>query len=183
MKLSKDQIQKIALGSMLFCGVIYSYFEFLLGPLSTGREQAIKDAEALVPKIAVARAQLAKTKTIEAKAPASQVILEQVKAMIPEGAPIAWVPTKLTELFKREGVEKSSARMVGEHSEKELTGYTKFAWAVELPRVEFLTFAKALSVLENSEPLMEVQTLEIEAGRDDAQFQRVSLTLYNIVRL
>ncbi len=183
MKLSKDQIQKSALGGMLFCGVIYSYFEFLLGPLSVAREQASKDTAALVPKIAAARTQITKTKTIEARAPASQELLEQVKAMIPLGAPIAWVPTKLTELFKREGVEKASARMAGEHSEKELAGFGKFAWAVEVPRVEFITFAHALSVLENSEPLMEVQTLEIEAGRDDAQFQRVSLTLHNIVRL
>ena len=183
MKLSKDQIQKIALGGMLFCGVIYSYFDFLLGPLSASRAQAVKDTEALVPKIAAANTQIKKTKTIEAKAPAAQQLIEQVKAMIPEGAPIAWVPTKLTELFKREGVEKASARMAGEHSEKELTGYGKFAWAVEIPRVEFITFAQALSALENGEPLMEVQTLEVEAGRDDAQFQRVSLTLHNIVRL
>ena len=183
MKLSKDQIQKIALGGMLFCGVIYSYSEFLLGPLSAGRGQALKDTAALVPKIAAARTQITKTKSIEARAPASQQVLEQVKAMIPEGAPIAWVPTKLTELFKREGVEKVSARMAGEHSEKELAGYGKFAWTVEVPRVEFITFAHALSALENGEPLMEVQTLEIEAGREDAQFQRVSLTLHNIVRL
>ena len=183
MKLSKDQIQKIALGGMLLCGVIYSYFEFLLGPLSSGREQALKDTEALLPKIAAARTQIAKTKTVEAKAPASQQVLDQVKAMIPEGAPIAWVPTKLTDLFKREGVEKSSARMVGEHSEKELAGFGKYVWGVEIPHVEFITFAKALSALENSEPLMEVQTLEVEAGREDAQFQRVSLTLHNIVRL
>lgn len=183
MKLSKDQIQKIALGGMLFCGIIYSYFEFLLGPLSAGREQAVKDTEALAPKIAAARAQIAKTKSIEAKAPASQQVIEQVKMMIPEGAPIAWMPTKLTELFKREGVEKVSARMIGEHSEKELTGYGKLAWSVEVPRVEFITFAAALMALENGEPLMEVQTLEVEAGRDDAQFQRISLTLHNIVRL
>jgi hypothetical protein len=183
MKLTKDQIQKIALGGMMFCGVTYSYFEFLLGPLSAGREQALKETEALVPKIAAARAQIAKTKSVEAKAPASRQVLDQVQALIPEGAPIAWVPTKLTDLFKREGVEKASARMVSELTERELTGFGKCAWAVEVPRVEFITFAAALSTLENVEPLMEVQTLEIEAGRDDVQFQRVSLTLQNIVRL
>jgi hypothetical protein len=183
MKLSKDQIQKITLGSMLFCGVIYSYFEFLLGPLSAGRSQAAKDTEALAPKIAAARTQIAKTKAIEAKSPGSQKVIEQVKQMIPEGAPIAWVPTRLTDLFKQEGVEKASARMAGEHSEKELSGYKKLAWAVEIPHVEFITFAGALSALENGEPLMEVQTVEVEAGRDDVQFQRVSLTLHNIVNL
>ncbi len=183
MKLTREQIQKIVLGVMMFCGIIYSYFEFLLGPLSSSREASLKETEALVPKIAAARTQIAKTKAIEEKAPASKLLLEQVRAMIPQGAPIAWVPTKLTELFKREGVEKSTARMAGEPPERELTGFGKCSWAVEIPRVEFLTFARAVSVLENSEPLMEIQALDIEAGRDNVQFQRVSLILHNIVRL
>ena len=183
MKLSREQIQKLVLGIMMFCGIIYSYFEFLLGPLSADREHALKETATLAPKIAAARTQISKTKAIEEKAPASQLVLEQVRAMIPQGAPIAWVPTKLTDLFKREGIEKPSARMAGEPAEKELTGFGKCAWAVEIPRVEFITFARALSVLENSEPLMEVQTVEVEAGRDNVQFQRVSINLHNIVRL
>lgn len=168
---------------MLFCGVIYAYFEFLLGPLSTGRENAVKEAAALAPKIDAAKAQIAKTKAIEVKAPGAQQILEQVNAMIPQAAPIAWVPTRLADFFKREGVEKATARMVGELSEKELTGFGRCAWAVEIPRVEFIAFAATLSVFENVEPLMEVQTLEIEAGREEAQFQRMSLTIHNTVRL
>jgi hypothetical protein len=183
MKLSKDQIQKIVLGAMMFIGIIYAYFEFLLGPLTTAREGAIKETEAIAPKIAAARAQIAKTKGIEAKAPASQKLIAQVTAMIPQGAPVAWVPTRLADVFKRAGVEKSTARMAGEPAEKELTGFGRCAWAVEIPRVEFLTFARALAELENSEPLMEVQTLEIDAGHDDVQFQRVLFTLHNIVRL
>ena len=183
MKLNKDQIQKIVLGGMVFCGVIYSYFAFLLGPLNTSREQAIKDTADLGPKITSARAQLSKTKGIEEKAPASLRLLEQVQAMIPQGAPIAWVPTKLSELFKRESVEKVTARMSGEAVEKELTGFGRYVWSVVVPRVEFTTFGRALSALENDEPLMEIQALEIDAGREDAQFQRASITLQNIVRL
>ena len=183
MKLNKDQIQKIALGGMVFCGVIYSYFSFLLGPLNASREQAIKDTEELGPKISAARAQISKAKGIEEKAPAMQRVLEQVQAMIPQGAPIAWVPTKITELFKRESVDKVTARMSGEAAEKELAGFGRYVWSVEVPRVEFTTFGRALSALENDEPLMEIQSLEIDAGREDVQFQRASITLHNIVRL
>ena len=182
MKLKKDQIQKLALGAMLFAGVTYSYFEFLLGPLSDGREKAKKDSAEIVPKIASARAQITKAKAVEDKAPASQRVLDQVQAMIPQGSPIAWVPTEITEFFKREGVEKASARMAGEPAEKELTGFGRYSWAVEVPLVEFITFGKALSAFENEEPLMEIQTVEIDAGRGDAQFQHVSITLQNIVR-
>ena len=183
MKLSKDQIQKIALGGMIFCGVIYSYSAFLLGPLSSGREQALKDTEALAPKISAARAQIAKTRGVEDKAPLSLRLLDQVQTMIPPGAPIAWVPTKISDLFKREGVEKVSARMAGELPEKELTGFGRCSWNVEVPRVDLITFGRALSALENEEPLMEIQSLEVDAGRDDVQFQRVSISLQNIVRL
>jgi len=183
MKLNKDQIQKIVLGGMTFCGVFYSYFAFLLGPLSAAREQAIKDTAELGPKITSARAQISKTTGIEEKAPASLQLIEQVQAMIPQGAPIAWVPTKLTDLFKRERVDKVSARMAGEGAEKELTGFGRYMWSVEVPRVEFTTLGRALSALENEEPLMEIQSLEIDAGRDDAQFQRAAITLQNIVRL
>jgi hypothetical protein len=182
MKLTKDQIQKIVLGGMIFCGVIYSYFAFLLGPLSAGREQALKDTQEIGPKIAAARAQIAKTKGIEEKAPASLRTIEQVQAMIPQGSPIAWVPTKIADLFKREGVEKVSARMAGELPEKELTGFGRYSWSVEVPHVEFITFGRALSALENDEPLMEIQSLEVDAGHDDVQFQRTSITLQNIVR-
>jgi hypothetical protein len=183
MKLSREQTQKIVLGGMMFCGVIYSYFEFLMGPLSTAREFAIKETEALAPKIAEARTQITKAKALEEKAPASRQMLEQIRAMIPQGSPVAWVPTRLADFFKREGIEKATARMTGEPTEKELTGFGKFAWAVEIPRVEFVTFARALSAFENAEPLMEVQTVEVEAGRENVQFQRVSFVVHNIVRL
>lgn len=183
MKLTKDQIQKIALGAMMLCGVIYGYFEFLLAPLSAARNNALSETAALAPKIDAARAQLAKTKAVESKEPATQILLDSVKAMIPEGSPIAWVPTKLSDLFKREGVERVSARMVSEIPEKELPGFSKLSWAVEIPRVEFITLASALSALENAEPLMEIHVLEIEAGREDVQFQRALFTLHNLVRL
>lgn len=183
MKLNKDQIQKIVLGGMVICGVIYSYFAFLLGPLNTAREMAIKDTADLGPKITSIRAQISKTKGISEKAPAAQLLLEQVQAMIPQGAPIAWMPTKLADLFKRENVDRVSARMSGEAVEKELTGFGRYVWSVEVPRVEFITFGRALSALENEEPLMEILSLEVDAGREDAQFQRAAITLQNIVRL
>jgi len=180
--LNKDEIQKIVLGAMVFVGVIYSYFAFLLGPLQNGREQALKETAELGPRITAARAQISKAKTLEAKAPESQRIVEQVQAMIPQGAPIAWVPTKIADLFTREGVDKVATRMSGEGVEKELAGFGRFAWGVEVPRVEFTTMGRALSALENEEPLMEVQSVEVLAVRDDPQFQRVAITLQNIVR-
>lgn len=182
MKLTKDQIQKIVLGAMLFCGVIYAYFEFLLGPQTAGRERAIKAAAALEPQIGAARGQIAKTQALEEKGPEAQRLLDQVKAMIPNGSPIAWLPTKVADLFKREGVDKVTPRMLNESPDKELTGFSKITWAVDVPRAEFLTFAKAVAALENEEPLMEVQSFEIEAARGDNLNQRIAFNLLNLVR-
>jgi len=183
MKLTKDQIQKIVLGGMMFFGVIYAYFTFLLTPLTTGREAALKEIEALGPKIDAARSQIAKTKAIEAKEPATRQLLAQVKALIPEGAPVAWFPTKLADHFKREGIDRVAVRMLSEAADKELPGFSRLAWAVEIPRVEFINLAVALAALENGEPLLEIHMLEIEAGRDDVQFQHALLTLNNLARL
>ena len=183
MKLTKDQIQKIALGAMMFCGVVYAYLEFLLSPLSAARDTALKEGLALGPQLDAARAQLDKTKLIETKGPETQGLLTQVRAMIPEGAPIAWVPTRLTDLFKREGVEKVSARIINELPEKDLAGFSKYSWSVEIPSVDLITLGSAFSALENAEPLMEIHSLEIEAGRENVQFQRVTFTLHNLVRL
>ena len=183
MKLTKDQTQKIVLGAMMLCGAVYAYFEFLLGPLSAARQTALKDTAALEPQIKATAEQLAKTKALEAKGPEAQRLLELVKAMIPDGSPIAWVPTKVTDLLKREGIDKASARMINELPEKELTGFGRTSWAVEIPRAGFLTFAAAVATLENQEPLMEIQGFEVETGREGVENQRISFSLLNLVRL
>jgi hypothetical protein len=183
MKLTKEQIKKLSIGAVGFCAIVYGFFTFLLGPVTEERTTVQNETSALEPKIKAANAQLAKTKALEAKGPQSDALLEAVNAMIPVGSPIAWVPTKVADLLKREGIDKVSTRMANEVTEKELTGFGKVSWAVEIPGADFMAFATALAKLENEEPLFEVVGFEIEAGREDVQKQRSTLTLHNIVRL
>jgi hypothetical protein len=183
MKLTKEQTQKLALGGVMLCVVVYAYFNFGLSPLAASREKAGKDLTAVEPQIKDAQAQLARTKALEIKEPAAQHLLDQVKAMTPDGSPIAWFPTRITDSFKKDRIEKASVRMVNEFSEKELPGFSRITWAVDVPRVEFITLAGAISSIENAEPLVEVQGFEIEAGRDDALNQRASLNLASLVHL
>jgi Tfp pilus assembly protein PilO len=183
MQLTKEQIQKLIIGLMAFSAVVYGYFAFLLGPLLEERTAAQNETAALDPKIKAARSQMAKTKALEDKSPEATALLDSVKAMIPTGSPIAWVPTKVAEILKKEGIDRVSTRMVNELPEKELTGFSRMAWAVEAPGVDFLAFATAVARLENDEPLMEVHAFEIEAGREKPQEQRASLALHNIIRL
>jgi hypothetical protein len=183
MKLDKEQKQKIALGAMLLVGVVYGFIEFLISPVSTAREAAVTNTNALEPKIQMARAQIAKTEGLKAKLPDADKLIAQVSAMIPDGAPVAWFPPRVTEYFRRQGIDKVSARLNSEVVEKELTGYKRINWGVEFPRVDFIAFARAVSEMENGEPLLEIQGVELEVSRDEVSFERGNLNVNNLVRL
>ena len=97
MKLSKDQKQKLALGSIFIFGVIYAYFEFLLGPLQAAKANAASTALTLEPKIAAAKAQLKKVADLKTKQPEAQRFMQQIISSIffhdPE------LPTKHHSIF------------------------------------------------------------------------------------
>jgi len=182
MKLGKDEIQKIALGVLLLFGVIYSYLDLLLGPLNKRQAATRQSIAALGPEITSAKAQIEKTRKLEENADASVLISKQVEAMIPEGSPVAWFPTRMGDFFKKQGIEKVQTRMNGEVPEKDLVGFRRLIWGVDLPRVEFVSFAQAIAALENEEPLLEVSALQIDASREDVEAQRALITVTNLVK-
>jgi hypothetical protein len=182
MKMTKDQKQKIVLGGMIVVGVIYAYFEFLLGPLRAGRQAAIQNAAALDPKIAAAQAQIAKVAALKQKEPQARLLMQQVDSMIPSGSPIAWFPPRIVDFFKKYGIDKITARLNSEPADKELTGFKCLNWGIEAPNVQFMQFAAAVSALENGEPLIQVQAFEVETSREEIGKERASLTLNNIIR-
>jgi hypothetical protein len=182
MKLGKEEIQKLALGVLLLFGLIYSYFDMLLGPLMKREETTRQSVKAIGPEIANAKAQIAKTKEAEKNAPNATLPMRQVEAMIPEGAPVAWFPTRIAEFFKKQGIDKAATRMTGEMVEKTLPGFRKISWGVDLPKVEFGSFGQAIASLENDEPLLEISAMQIDASRDDAESQHVGLTVNNLLK-
>jgi hypothetical protein len=182
MKLGKEEIQKIILGALLFMGVVYSYFNLLLGPLGKSQEAVAKSIEALGPEIAAAKAQIKKTRDMEKMAPAASTTMKQVAAMIPEGSPVAWFPPRIGDLFKKQGLDKSSTRLSTESIDKDLPGFRKLSWAVELPKAGFVPFATAVAALENEEPLLEINSMIIDTSREDVEMQHALLTVSNIVK-
>lgn len=182
MKLGKEEIQKLVLGVLLFFGLIYSYFDLLLGPLVKRQEATHASIVALGPEIAAAKAQVERTRQLEAGAVTAQLTARQVDAMIPEGSPVAWFPTRMGEFFKKQGIDKALTRMNGEVPDKELAGFRKLVWGVDLPKVEFVTFAEAVAALENEEPLYEIAALQIDASREDVESQHALITLNNLVK-
>lgn len=182
MKLDKEEIQKIVLGGLLLLGVVYSYFDMLLGPLMKRAELTQTAIVSLGPEIANAKAQIAKTEQLEKDTPKLVMPMRQAEAMIPEGAPVAWFPTRITDFFKKQGIDRATTRMNNETPEKELPGFRRIAWGVDLPKVDFPVFGQAVAALENSEPLLEITAVQIDSSRDDVESQHAFLTVNNLVK-
>lgn len=182
MKLGKEEIQKLVLGLMLFFGVIYGYFSFLLGPLQKNQAVARQNIASLGPEIVKAKAQIEKTKQLEKTAPTALLASKQVEVMIPEGAPVAWFPTRMAEFFKKQGFDKTSTRMNSEAPDKELPGFRRLTWSVDLPRIDFAPFASALATLENEEPLLEISNMQMDASREEVEMQHALITVNNIIK-
>ncbi len=182
MKLGKDEIQKLVLGGLLLVGVVYSYFDLLLFPLKKRQEATLKSTVALGPEIQNAQAQIKKTQDLERTVPEKMVVLRQVDAMIPEGSPVAWFPTKVGDFFRRQGIEKATTKINSETPEKDLPGFRRLAWGIDLPKVAYGQFGSAISALENEDPLLEIRTMQIDASRDDAETQRSTITVNNLVK-
>lgn len=182
MKLGKDEIQKIVLGALMLVGIVYVYFSMLLGPLLQRQVAVQKSIVDLEPQIAAAQLQIKKTAAIEAAAPNATRTLAQVTAMIPEGSPVAWFPTRVGDFFKKQGMDKAVTRMNSEAEDKHLPGFRRMSWSVDLPKVDFISFASALAQLENEEPLIEIATLQIDISREEVDSQHALITLNNLVK-
>ena len=182
MKLNKDQKQKIILSSLLFIVVLYSYNEYLLGPLQTMQTRSKASDELLTPKLTDAKKQIAKTKLLEASWPESELIIKQVGELVPDGAPVAWFPPMLAEFFKQRGIEKITARVNKDGAAKAMLGFKEIGWSIEIPAAEFVPLAAALSTLENEQPLIEIQSFDIEANREVVQYQHFMVNLNSLSR-
>lgn len=182
MKLGKEEIQKIALGGLLLVGLLYAYFTMLLGPLSIKQAKAEKAIKELEPQIAEAKKQLQKTDQLKKQAPAANEVLDQLKSNMPEGAPVAWFPPRMAEFFKRQGMDKTLTRLTNEFTEKDLPGFRKLVWAIDLPKTEFVPLGIAIAALENEEPLLQIANISIEAVKDDPENQHAILTVATFVK-
>jgi hypothetical protein len=102
--------------------------------------------------------------------------------MIPEGSPVAWFPPRIADFFKARGVDRAATRMNSEAAEKDLPGFRRLTWGVDLPSVDFIALANSLAELENEEPLVQITSIKIDPAAEQVEQQRVLLTVTNIVK-
>jgi hypothetical protein len=175
-KLSKDQIQKLALSTIGFIVLVYVYFSFFLGPLSNSRDAALAEITDLQGKVASSKNELAKTANLEKQADASTKRFAALKALNPEGAPIAWFPPRMKAFFANQEIDKVTAKIEtsAPFKDTDLANWMRYNWVFELPQTDFATLGKAVAALENTEPLLSITHLSIKAMPEDPQFQQVS---------
>src|SRR6266513_929673 len=135
-RLTKDQIQKVALTGVGFVILLYVYFSFFLVPLSRSRDgmfAAIADKRA---KLASSQDNLAKTAKLEHQAKTATARFAALKALNPEGAPIAWFPPRIKTFFANQQIDKATARLENSaaYKESDLVNWMRYNWLLELPQ-------------------------------------------------
>lgn len=176
-KLSKDQIQKLLLSTVGFFVLVYVYFSFFLGPLSSSRDATLAQITDLQDKVANSKNELTKTAKLEKQAETATTRFAALKALNPEGAPIAWFPPRIKAFFANQDIDKASARLESSaaYKETDLAGWMRYNWLIELPQADFASLGKAVAALENNEPLLAITRLSVKALPEDPQFQQITM--------
>jgi hypothetical protein len=176
-KLTKDQIQKLLLSGMGFIVLVYVYFSFFLGPLNASRDSMLGQINELQGKVAGSKSEMAKTANLEKQAVTATTRFAALKALSPEGAPIAWFPPRVRTFFASQEIDKATARLESSapFKDKDLENWMRYNWVIELPQADFSTLGKAVATLENTEPLLSIMRINIKALPEDPQFQQIVL--------
>jgi hypothetical protein len=182
MKLAKKELQRLLLGALLLMAVFYGFLSLLIGPLKRREMNAASEIQTLEPQIAAAHTQIRKTEQLEAAAPGTQLKLDQITSLIPDGEPIAWFPPRVVDFFRRQGIEGVTVRLNNEFPEKDLPGFKKLSWTIEFAGVQFIPFAIALSALENEDPLLEITDLKVDVSGEDPEHQEVLVSVETLVK-
>jgi hypothetical protein len=177
-KLSKDQIKKLMLSAMGFVVLVYVYFSFFLGPLNSSRDTMLGQIDEFQGKVINSKNELTKTSKLEKQAETATTRFAALKALSPEGAPIAWFPPRMKTFFANQEIDKATARLETSavFKETDLANWMRYNWLLELPQADFATLGKAVAALENSEPLLSITRISIKALPEDPQFQQVTLS-------
>jgi hypothetical protein len=182
-KLTSDQIKKLALSAVGFVFLLYVYFTFFLGPLHKSRDSALTQIADRQHKIDTSKSEVAKAAMLERQAKDAMARFAALKALSPDGAPIAWFPPRMKAFFGTEGVDRAVARLESNTNFKqnELSAWTKYNWLIDLPQGDFVAVGKAIADLENSEPLLSITKLSIHILPNDPQFQQVAIAATTVI--
>lgn len=183
LNLNKEQTKKIALGAFGLIALLYVYFAFFLGPLSKSRHAAELHYAELQQKIATSKSELDKARHLEDNARTATKRYESLRALSPEGAPIAWFPPRMKTFFASQQIDHATTRLESTtpFKEKEFSGWGRYIWIIDLPQADFQFLGNAIAQLENTNPLLCFTKLHIQSSKDNPEYQQVSLAASLII--
>lgn len=182
-RLTKDQIQKVALTLVGFVILLYVYFSFFLGPLNRSRNTMLATIADKQAKLSHSAENLAKTAKLEQQAKTATARFAALKALNPEGAPIAWFPPRIRLFFANQQIDKATARLENSSGFKqaELANWMKYVWLIDIPQADYGRLGRAIAQLENAEPLLAISKFSIRAAPDQPEFQQVVLSTTTVI--
>ena len=182
-KFSKDQIKKMALSAMGFVVLLYVYFTFFLGPLQRSRDTTLNQINDTQKKIEGSKGEMTKAGNLDRQAKDATARFAALKALSPDGAPIAWFPPRIKTFFSNWQIDKATARLETNVAFKqpELAHWAKYNWLIDLPQADFAGLGKSIADLENSEPLLAITKLTIHALPNESQFQQVGIAATTVI--
>jgi hypothetical protein len=181
--LNKEQTKKLILGGFGLIGLLYVYFTFFLGPLNKSRNSIQAKINELQEKVASSKAEISKATKLEETAHAATLRYDALRALSPDGAPIAWFPPRMKTFFAGQQIDRVTTRLDGSSAfkEKELAAWNRYLWIIDLPQADFGSLGKAIALLENSNPLLSIRKLRIHAVKDDPEMQQIAFTAATII--
>ena len=69
----------------------------------------------------------------------------------------------------------------GAFKEKELAGWDRYLWIIDLPQADFQSLGKALALLENSNPLLSIKKLRIHAATENPEMQEIVFNAATVI--
>ena len=181
--MNKEQAKKLMLGLLGLIVLLYVYFSFFLGPLNKSRDAVQANINDLQTKISTSKTEISKTTKLEENAHSATVRYDALRALSPEGAPIAWFPPRMKTFLANHQIDKGMTRleMNSAFKEKELANWSRYLWVIDLPQADFESLGNAIAELENTDPLLSIKKLRIHAATDDPEMQKVAFTAATIL--
>lgn len=167
---SKNHSRKVILICLVGLAGVYCYFTYLLEPLRQAQDADEMRTVELRGRLNQSSIDLEKAARLETAAREAEKRLATIKSQAELGAPVAWFPPLIKNFFFSEGIEQSSTRLAQSVTaqEKDLAGFERTQWSIELPDADFFAFARALARLENEQPLVAINALSVTAMAEPA---------------
>src|ERR1700704_5150137 len=143
-KIKKDQVQKLVLSTIGFFILLYVYFNFFLGPLNKSRDAMVLEIDDRQRKLSDSKNEITKAANLEHQAAKATARFAALKALNPEGAPIAWFPPRIKAFFANQEIDKSTTKFETSVAFKDtdLANWMRYNWVLELPQTDFATLGK-----------------------------------------